>query len=86
MNNHQKRCGTCAAWGAVDGEIARAPCLRIPANENQLDRPVIRIVNNMSDKPQPLARNVRLETPRDFGCPLHVEARAGADLISDEPW
>ena len=32
---------------------------------------MIRIVNRMSDRPQRIALNVALETPRNFSCPLH---------------
>ena len=68
----ERRCHNCAAWGAHDGSVLRAPCVLIPStDENQFERPIARVVNTMSTAPQRVVRNVRIETPRDYGCRLH---------------
>ncbi len=58
--------------GANDATMMRAPCLLLPSgDEQQMERPIARIVNTMSTVPQRLAKNIALETPRGFGCRLH---------------
>lgn len=70
-----RKCGNCVAWCAIDQSVDRAPCPRIlGTEENQGDRPLARVVNRMSERRQPLARNIEIETPRDFCCNLHVRA------------
>ena len=72
MNDQDRRCSNCTAWGANNATVMRAPCLLLPSSaEKQMERPIARIVNTMSRRPQRLATNIRLETPRDFGCRLH---------------
>ena len=71
-NPADRRCHNCAAWAANDGTVRRAPCVLLPSSdEDQMERPIARIVNRMSSLPQRVANNVALETPRDFGCRLH---------------
>lgn len=72
LEQPEETCGNCVGWGAKDAEVMRAPSLRIgQPTEEPIDRPVIRMVNRMSDRPQRLAVNVQVETPRGFSCALH---------------
>ena len=72
MATPRRICGNCAGWSAHDAQPASAACLRIPAGEENANRPVIRLLDQLNPGKQELAENVRFERPREFGCTLYV--------------
>ena len=76
-----KTCGTCTAWGAKDGTIEKAPCVRLSERAESLDMPSIRQPVSWNGKPGRTLTNVLFETPRSFGCNLHQGIGDDPDLI-----